>query len=145
METITIQETKYITKYKAIDGTIFNSDSECKKYEESAKCVLLYKYDKLLLVTNTEWELFGIGSEDDIIDVVELKYSSDIDLIMQLIALYNPHTSKNSEIVDKINKRLNEAFDNNSKICISRGCEGDGFWLCFTLVELENKIKNLNS
>ena len=46
METITIQETKYITKYKAIDGTIFNSDSECKKYEESAKCALLYKYNK---------------------------------------------------------------------------------------------------
>ena len=145
METVTIQETKYITKYKAIDGTIFNSDSECKKYEESAKCVLLHKYDKLLLVTNTEWELFGIGSEDNIIDVVELKYSSDIDLIMQLIALYNPHTCKNSEMVDKINKRLNEAFDNNSKICISRGCEGDGFWLYFTLIELENKIKDLNS
>lgn len=144
METITIQETKYITKYKAIDGTIFNSDSECKKYEESAKCVLLYKYNKLILVSNTEWELFGIGSEDDIIDVVELKYSSDIDLVMQLIALYNPHTSKNSEMVDKINKRLNEAFDNNSKICISRGCEGDGFWLYLTLIELENKIKNLN-
>ena len=43
MKEITKEVKNTYTVYQASDGTEFNSKEECKKYEDTAKCVLLTK------------------------------------------------------------------------------------------------------
>ena len=51
------------TVYQAIDGTEFDSKEECKKYEDTAKCLLLTKYRPLVKKTVTEIDVFNTGSD----------------------------------------------------------------------------------
>lgn len=49
MKRVEIKETvsKYV--WEAIDGTKFNSEEECKKYDNSAEAVLLANYNSLVI------------------------------------------------------------------------------------------------
>ena len=88
MEQIKIKvETEHI-KYKALDGTLFNDKEECKKYEESAKCVLLSKYNKYVIKQCSEYDIFRVGDEYNQYDIVR---TTDTDLIKQLWYLYHPN------------------------------------------------------
>ena len=49
MKQVEIENITKVTKYEAIDGTLFSSKEECVKYEETAKCVLLGKYKRLVV------------------------------------------------------------------------------------------------
>ena len=102
------KETKqYVTVYEAVDGTEFTSKEECKKYEESAKCVLMTKYNKLVVKTCTEYDLFNcIGSEDETVDIIKITSLSDIDTILKLIALYYPSSAKDTEWMQKREDRF---------------------------------------
>lgn len=144
MITLNLEETIRVTKYQTIDGTIFNTQSECVKYEESAKCVLLAKYKDLVIKSDTEWSLFHIGSEENIIDIVKLESYEDVDTVLQLIALNHPsmYDNKNSEWLSKIKNRLEEAVCENSLICIGRGYDEENFYLSCTFLELENKLNS---
>lgn len=130
----------YKTVYEAIDGTEFISKEECEKYEHSAKCVLNNKYQKLVIKTDTEWNLFYIGSEDEQVDVVKIKDSSDVNTVLTMIAFYNPSSAKNLEWLQKREKRLINSL-NNGLVFIGRGYEGDSFYITTTSIELSDKLK----
>lgn len=69
MEVIEITTTNKEFRYKAIDGTIFNNELECKKYEDSAICVLR---SRLKIKTVDAW-CFCYGYDENTVEVVEGK------------------------------------------------------------------------
>lgn len=143
-----IQQTiiSHIPAYEAVDGTIFKIKEECEKYEESAKCVLIAKYNKLVVRSCTESDIFGdIGSEDETINIVKINNASDIDIILKLIALHCPSAAKNPEWLQKRENRLTDAYDSNSLVIIGRGYEGDCFYLSTTFNEIIKTITKISN
>ena len=134
---------QHITVYEAVDGTEFTSKEECKKYEESAKCVLMAKYSKLVTKSDTEQVLFGVGSDESIVDVVRLNNEQDVNVILQLIALENPTiSSRQPEWLIEKDKRLTTALKEDSLVFIGRGYEQDCFYLCTTVYEMVSKLNS---
>ena len=125
-----IKQTYQVTKYQAEDGTIFDTEKECKKYDESAKCVLLGKYNDLVIRQTDCYHLcdpFG-GSDDYAIDIVKVNSKEDVDLILQLVYFYKPRLHKEDyhkrEV--EITKIVNSALTSDSHILfIGRSYPGD--------------------
>ena len=49
MKEISVEKTLTVRKYEAVDGTLFDDKDECQRYENTARCVLLSKYNKLII------------------------------------------------------------------------------------------------
>ena len=73
MKTKTIEKTIKSAVYEANDGTQFQTMEECEKYENTAKCALLIRYNKLVLKSLMESDIFTAGNEDYIVDIIEMK------------------------------------------------------------------------
>lgn len=142
MKTIKEERTYTVEVYEAIDGTIFQDKAECEKYEESAQCLLLSKYNKLVIKRVVEYNIFGCGSEDGYIDIVKILCREDIDIIMQTLGVINPHMLKdgNKEKYDKYQDILEKACSENDLVFIYRGYDNDGFWIEGTL---SDRISNI--
>lgn len=138
MQEIKKERIIYDTCYEAIDGTVFNSAEECKKYESSAKAVLLARYNPLVVTRKTEEILFNVGSCDYEIDVVKFPDDEEIDTVLQLIALFNPHYK--DEELQRFRKKLTEAVKNDDFILIGRGYNYDDYCVIDTLTDFINKI-----
>lgn len=123
--------------YSAMDGTEFDNVEECEKYENSAKCVLLSKYQEYCdIITSNEEEIFYFGSCDNMIDIVKINNPEAITVILQLISLYNPHIKN---IDDKF-RMLQDYHEKESTFFISRGCD-DEFWLL--KYDLEDRLNHI--
>lgn len=140
-----IRETKstYII-YQAPDGTEFNSKEECKKYEDTAKCLLLTKYRPLVKKTVTEYDIFNTGSDEYMLDIIQcLRDEADIDVLIQLHRLYDRGRKINDDFYNNLRSRLEKCFEDKDIILIGRGTEYDGydqFLILTTLQEISNKI-----
>lgn len=125
-----IKQTYQVTKYQAEDGTIFDTKEECKKYDESAKCVLLGKYNDLVIRQTNCYYLcdpFG-GSEDYGVDVVKVTSKEDVDLILQLVYFFRPYLHKEDKYEREVEiiKLVNSALTSDSHILfIGRSYPGD--------------------
>lgn len=142
-ETYITREVKELV-YEATDGTQFKDKAECKKYEESAKCVLLTKYKPLVVKESNPDELFHNGSEDDILDVIKITKEEDIDTVMQLYFYYNSN-EYSKERAPKIKDLLSRALAENDLVIIYRGYYDDvnSFYIHGTLNSIFENIKNL--
>lgn len=140
-ETYVTREVKELF-YEASDGTTFKDKSECKKYEESAKCVLLTKYKPLVVKESNPEELFHTGSEEEELDVIKIAKEEDIDIVMQLYFYYNP-SEYSKERAPKIKDLLARALTENDLVIIYRGYYDDmnSFWIQGTLNSIFEKIK----
>ena len=81
MEIIRTEKTivEEVITYKAADGTIFNDQEECKKYEKSAEGVMKARYKECLLY---EFGDYGLNDEDwHYYDLVRAKNEDDIRAI----------------------------------------------------------------
>ena len=127
--------------YSAMDGTEFNTIEECRKYENSAKCVLLAKYKECCdVITSSEEELFYVGSCDNIIDVVKMNKPEAITVILQLISIHNPHSRQ--EDLDSRLKMLQEYYEKGSIFFISKGYDDNSeFWLL--KYDLEDRFNHI--
>lgn len=134
MKEIKVTETVQITKYTAVDNTVFTSKEECEKYEQTAECVLMQKYKPLVIKTCTENDIFSCGSEDCTVDVVRIKESKDIDIILQLYRLHNSHLERPEykHWIDEAHKKLAVALQGSGFVFIGRGCQEDSFWVLST-------------
>lgn len=140
MKSVSIQVTHPLNGWEAIDGTFFENKEECKKYEDSAKTVILAKYNKLVIKSGSEDELFYIGCNDNIVDIVKISKYSDIDVILQLYTLINGTPSEDS--LNKQTERCERALDTRDYLFISRGYNDDYFWVMDTLTDRLNYIAN---
>lgn len=136
-----IQRVEYVTKYEATDGTLFDNADECRKYENSARVVLLTRYKTLVTNRFCEEDLFGIGSCDYDVEIVKVTSSEDIDLILQLLIIYNPHIGKDQERLASYRKQLDTAIEDDDVVFIGRGYDDDdGFYILDSLINFLNKI-----
>jgi hypothetical protein len=136
MKSVSKEVTNTIYGWEAIDGTFFDNKEECQKYENSAKTVILAKYNKLVVKSGSEEELFYIGCGDNTVDVVKISKYSDIDVIMQL------HTLPSEDSLNKQIERCERALDTRDYLFISRGYNDDYFWVMDTLTDRLNYIAN---
>lgn len=130
--------------YQASDGTEFNNKEECKKYEDTAKCLLLTKYRPLVKKTVTEYDIFNTGSDEYMLDIIQcLRDEADIDVLIQLHRLYDRGRKINDDFYNNLRSRLEKCFEDKDIILIGRGTEYDGydqFLILTTLQEISNKI-----
>lgn len=133
----------YVTKYEALDGTVFDSLEECKKYEASAKAALLARYKELEVKMVSEYNLFGVGSEEYYVSVVKLRNESDVDLMTQLYFLFNPRYESDSCHIEEARSIFRKAVATEDFLIINRGCEYDhfdAFWIFGLLTDTLNTI-----
>ena len=132
------------TVYQASDGTEFNSIEECKKYEDTAKCLLLTKYRPLVKKTVTEIDVFNTGSDEYMVDILQcLRDKADIDVLIQLHRLYNSGRKINDDFYNNLRSKLEKCFEDKDIILIGRGTEYDGydnFYVLTSLQEISNNI-----
>ena len=142
MKEISVEKTLTVRKYEAVDGTLFDDKDECQRYENTARCVLLSKYNKLIIKSATEYDLFEMGSEETVIDLIKIKHKSDIPTIVQLVILDNQHLIKDQDRIDRMYEQLESASIAGETFMISRGYQDDYFW---PLGSVENKIQQILS
>lgn len=140
MKSVSKEVKNTIYGWEAIDGTFFDNKEECQKYENSAKTVILAKYNKLVVKSASEEDLFYLGSCDNITDIVKISKSSDIDVILQLHTLINGTPSEDT--IKKQIERCEHALNTNDYLFISRGYDDDYFWVMDTLTDRLNYIAN---
>ncbi len=138
-----IKSTKRV--YVATDDTEFVSKEECQKYEESARCAMLAKYNQRILKKSDEFSISGFGCEDNNIDIVRIETESDVDMILQLLFLISPHLKQDShkEYVGKITRSLNRALEEKDCVFIYRGYEYDSFRFSSTRNEHIDVLKKI--
>jgi hypothetical protein len=141
MKKITVEKTTKVVMYQATDGTQFTTEEECRKYEESAKCVLLTRYKPLVLNSITENELFkGSGSEEYTYDVVKINNEQDVETIIHLYMLYHRSDCYRSKD-DSIREKVTTAYKTRDILFIGRdACGDDLFSIDYTRDELINNI-----
>jgi hypothetical protein len=133
----------YVTKYKALDGTVFDDSEECKKYEASAKGMLLAKYRELEIKMISEYNLFGVGSEEYYLSIVKLKDELDIDLMTQLYCLFNPRYENDESRIKEARDVFRKAVETEDFLIINRGCDydqHDSFWIFGLLTDTLNSV-----
>jgi hypothetical protein len=140
MKSVSKEVTNTIYGWEAIDGTFFDNKEECQRYENSAKTVILAKYNKLVVKSGSEEELFYIGCGDNTVDVVKISKYSDIDVILQLYTLVNGNPIE--DVLNKQIERCERALDTNDYLFINRGYNDDYFWVMDTLTDRLNYIAN---
>ena len=144
MKEITKEVKNTYTVYQASDGTEFNSVEECKKYEDTAKCLLLTKYKPLVKKTVSEYNVFNTGSDEYMMDILQcLRDEADIDVLIQLHRLYNSGRKINDDFYNNLRSRLEKCFEDKDIILIGRGTEYDGydnFYVLTSLQEISNNI-----
>lgn len=139
-----IKQTYQVTKYQAEDGSIFDSKLECEMYDNTAKCVLLGKYNDLVIRQVNGYQLTNdtVGIDDYYVDIVKVNTKDDLDLILQLMYFYNPllrkEENRNREI--KLTKMVNSALISDSHILfIGRGYDCDD---CFSILSTKEDFIN---
>lgn len=131
-------ETKTYELYIASDGTEFTNKEECKRYEDTAKCVLLSKYKNWVIKSTNEWEIFDAGCEESYIDIIRVS-EDKIDTILQLTKLLG---YTNEERLQKDRARL-ESFI-GELVLIGRGDSyEENFWIKNSLRFYVDKLTNL--
>lgn len=142
MKIVKVDKIHTIEEYEAIDGTRFPDKAECEIYERSAKCLLLSKYNKLVIKKDFEFNIFGCGSEDGYVDIVKVLCREDIDVIMQTFGIITPHMlrGENKERYDRAQDILTRAWDENDLVFIFRGYDNDSFYIEGTL---SDRISNI--
>lgn len=81
------QEVVVRTEYIAVDGTKFTSKEECEKYEKSARCVILSRLTRLNPEGNSVYDLYDEGSEEDDIEIFDIKTDEDLELLRRYVYL----------------------------------------------------------
>jgi hypothetical protein len=142
IETREIIKKEYVNSYVAIVGSRFNSEVECKKYEESASMVAYSKYKPFISVRKSQYEIYGAGSDEYEIDIVKINCYEDIDTILHMYSLYHPSYNKDTIAQERI--RLNKWFSDGEIVFIGRGCgydNYDSFEFIGTMNDVINHIK----
>lgn len=125
MKEVIIEEVTKVTKYEAIDGTLFEVKEECKKYDNTAFAVINAKYKKLVVKETTEKRFFTVGSYDSLIDIVKINTEEDKDTVLKMQAYYRT----NENIIDRVSDLCDTCLTNSeNRLIIYRGYEcGEDF------------------
>jgi hypothetical protein len=133
MKEVVKEVIKRETIWEASDGTQFTSKEECQKYENTAKCVIRTRYSSLIVKSLREEDLLINGCYDNIIEVIKLDDSSDINTVLAMCKLYG---------YDEEETVCKRALKSDSYILINRGYDNDSFWIMGTIDDILQKISD---
>lgn len=142
MKAIKIEKTISEVKYQAADGKVFNKEGDCVEYENTLKCIMRARYNKLVVKHLKEYEIAPFGNEDYYVDVVKLKSKEDVETIVHLLNVYSQRSPAEIEKLmnnlDKIRK------DKEDYLLLYSGSEYDGPWYSYlgSAKEFLEKAKN---
>ncbi len=134
-----------LTYYEAADGTIFDYEEECRKYENSALGVLRGRVSKLIVgEKNNAWDLMG-GYDDNDVVAVAMSKEEDINTILQMLYLESPHlTSEGFESKRKeIEATVLKAYEEKDVILLGINCE-DEYYFINSRNNIINKLMSLD-
>lgn len=138
----TIKETHVY--YEAIDGTKFDDESECRKYDDTALAALRSRIKKLFTPAGEKdaWECMG-GYEDSKVVAVAIPKQEDITLFMQWVFAESPHLLEESfkARAEYIQNTVETAYRQNDVILLGINCDDDYYFIN----SVNNIISNLNS
>lgn len=142
MEKIQKQRVSYYDVYVANDGTEFNSEDECKKYDKSAEGVLNAMLSKMVVKEATEEDIFSFGGSDNPVQVLAPTGDDDKKIILQLYLLKNPHLNKEDHYhyVESASNLIDRAVKENDCLFIGRGYDRDSFWLYGTRHSMQEEL-----
>lgn len=110
----TIEE---VTGYEAMDGTLFKTEEECKKYEESAEGVITAQFRQLVVggvfVETCIWENYGYGNDDWEMCVIDIKDVNDLEIANRYYKMYHCPLIDKSYIGQRILVQLGCSYDRN--------------------------------
>ena len=129
MEEVYVKREVSEKRYKAIDGTLFTTESECRKFEESALCVIKSRLMSIVEKTVNPYE-------EDLCDncdyaegfIINLEDENTIDIVNVYLSYYG-----------------NTPFSYNAKghtIVVMHNSYDDCVWTKDLSIELEN-LKSL--
>ena len=126
MERVEIKGESITYKWKAADGTEFKDQEQCRKYEETAACVLGSRVT-VKKANFTDIFYFGCGDEE-----MEFVSGNPVD-----VAMYIKYHDIDGEVSKETLKRITES---NDTWIVYYNCDGT---LCFVepLTQLIEKIK----
>lgn len=136
---------EYKTRYQAIDGEMFDTCEECEKYDNTARAVLISKYNKLVKKSMTEYDLLNMGCEDNDLDLVVLNTPEDVNVLKQLYCFMNGWDINSKDTCgwrDKAFAKIDESFNNNDPLLVGKRLYDDGFWINGTKGEMIKKIED---
>lgn len=142
MKEIKVEKTISEVKYQAADGEIFVKEKDCVEYENTLKCIMKAKYNKLVVKHIKEYEIASFGSEDYYVDVVKLKSKEDVETIVHLL---NAYSQRSSEEIEKLMDNLDKIRkDKEDCLLLYAGSEYDGPWYSYlgSAKEFLEKAKN---
>ena len=141
MKEIKKEKIEYVTVYQAIDGTEFSSKEECLKYDNTAKAALFSRYNKNIILENSEYKIFKIGSDELMIDFVKIYNDKDMDTIIQLCVMYHSLSEDNKELLLKKREILEKAIKDEDFVIIYRGYDYDDFYIINSLNGYIDELK----
>ena len=145
MKEIKVTETVQITKYTAVDNTVFTSKEECEKYEQTAHAVVKTKFLKLVVDEKTEWEFFDVGSDENTTYAIKMNTQEDADTVLQLYYMDNPYVLKDEEAPKRYKERafnlVNTAYKEQDILFVGENYDGD----IYIINTRNNMVRNLLS
>ena len=132
-----------IIEYYAYDGTKFDSEEECKKYESTVACLVNYKVNDCKVGESDDaWKLMG-GYEDHSIAAFKPKCESDVDSLCRLILINSPWLSKDTQnaVRDMYFKTIKDAYINNDVVLFGINCDGDYYFINSRQNIIDNLMK----
>lgn len=122
-----IKET--LTFFEAVDGTRFQDKEECRKYEDTARCILRTRLKELEVWRGNEWDLLK-GCDDHDVIALQLQSQEDVDTVMQAFLIDNPYYLKDGD--ERTQKWLEErkdmaekAYKENDLLLMGLNCDDD--------------------
>ena len=128
MKKIQKEVVTYKNVWVANDGTEFTTEEECRKYDESAKGVLMAKYAQHLVKESDEDAIFRAGSDERPVEIIFVENHEVADILLQLFLLEQPYykNEDHKESFAKITREVHDAI--GDYMLIGRGYEYDCFW-----------------
>lgn len=120
-----------VIAYEAYDGRRFTSQEECEKYEGSAEFILKRDYEKHVIATTNEYDLYDFGCEDSLIDILRIETKEDLDEVNRYIYFCNKDNGRliSESYIGRDNILLSYEHYNNA----SKGSEVWEFYYTTTL------------
>lgn len=129
--------------YEAADGTRFNDQEECRKYENSAMGVVKSKIKSLVVEEGLDaWELMG-GYDDHSVTAVKLTKPAHADLLKQFMLLLHPYYNDDTHkhVRDKVFNTIDCAYRNKDILLLGVNCDGEYYFIN----SRGNIVDNLNN
>lgn len=140
MRTNEVKETREVvvrTEYVAEDGTVFRTEEECKKYEESALFAISKELKRLTNGTISQSEINDNFSYDDTVEIFNVDTEKDLENLKRYLYL---KATKNGATENSINdcfhstdgKRKEYVFSNvtcGHEVMVFWDYEEQWFWV----------------